>query len=337
MAFFSLLRLFFHPLLGLFSLQIFFSWYFCYLFFSLFSVSTYIKKGAEISSLMRHNNIECQLTHLNYSPIEESVRHALRVLQLMIICVSSNYRHFHLSYVFPFILHSSSSLYCFFVFSFYLSEPCYQPVTLSLTQNRCLSIPHYLQLSILSPRLPPPSVYLLSLPFTASFLPSILIFFSTYHCLDSQQHHDFQAWICWMVSSVICKQAKTFMNQCCYFSTSGCRNFLYFFLLFHSHPLTLWFTSASFPPERWAHTVQLIIIPLCKYCRGGHPSTSITLHSNSSNIVVFCSSTFWQTSKGLSKLSCVYFTYSKHTSVHLLPCWSSPHFCVYSLPLYSLC
>lgn len=143
---------------------------------------------------MRHNNIESQLTHLNHRAIEESVRHALRVLPLIIICVSSNYRHFHLSDVFPLILHSSSSLCCFFVFSFYRSELCYQPVTLSLTQNRCLSMPHYLQLSILSPHLPPPSVYLLSLPFFYCFLPALHSdFVSMYLCLDSQQRHDFQA------------------------------------------------------------------------------------------------------------------------------------------------
>lgn len=206
---------------------------------------------------MRHNNIESQLTHLNHSAIEESVRHALRVLQLMIICVSSNYRHFHLSYVFPLILHSSSSLYCFFVFSFYLSEPCYQPVTLSLTQNRCLSIPHYLQLSILSPRLPPPSVHLLPLPFFYCFLPALhsdFFFHVSLSGFSAASWFPGSAWMCWTVSSVIRKQAKTFKKQCCYFSTSGCRNFLYFLSLFHSHPLTLWFTSASFPPERWAHT-----------------------------------------------------------------------------------
>lgn len=80
--------------------------------------------------------------------------------------------------------------------------------------------------------------------------------------------------MCWMVSSVIRKQAKTFMNQCCCFSTSGCRNFLYFSLSFihiHLHyglpqPLFL---------QRDEHIHQLTITPLCKYCKGW---PSIHLH-----------------------------------------------------------
>lgn len=64
-----------------------------------------------------------------------------------------------------------------------------------------------------------------------------------------------------------------------------------------------------FPPERLAHTLALYT--------SYHLSRFIILHPDSSSVIVFYSSTFWQTPKNVNKLKNVYFQYRGHTSARL--------------------
>lgn len=78
-----------------------------------------------------------------------------------------------------------------------------------------------------------------------------------------------------------------------------------------------------FPPERLAHTLALYT--------SYHLSRFIILHPDSSSVIVFYSSTFWQTPKNVNKLKNVYFQYRGHTSARLrLLCT----FCLFSQPSF---